>query len=397
LRRKTGKFDAALTTAHLLRFILEFWIGHRFTPTVLSGNTLMQRWTPEQLQALIDHLAAEGFRVLGPLVRDEAVVYDDIETLPVGWGDEQAPGRYRLRERGDESRFGYNLGPSTWKQFLFPPEEAIFRASNDEFISLRETPDKMAFIGVRGCELAAIAIQDRVFLGEQADPGYAARREQLFIVGVNCSQAAASCFCSSSGDGPAVGAGADLVITELQPEDPYYLVAATTEAGERVLAALGGDPAAEGAQAEIETALQATRAQMTRCLDFDGLADDLLGTLDHPHWEHIADRCLACGNCTQVCPTCFCNTTHEDVDPATLDTTHLRRWDSCFTAGHSYTAGGLTHDSIRSRYRQWLTHKLASWEQQFGTSGCTGCGRCVSWCPVGIDITAETPRLREAP
>jgi sulfhydrogenase subunit beta (sulfur reductase) len=365
--------------------------------TATGNRRTMLRWTPDKLQALIEHLATDGYRVLGPGVQDQAVVYGEIDSLPVGWGDTQEAGHYRLRSRDDQSRFGYNLGPSTWKQFLFPPEEAIFRVQDGEFVSAREASQKMAFIGVRGCELAAIAVQDRVFLGEVEDPGYAARRRNLLLVAVNCAQAAATCFCTSTGDGPRAGAGADLVLTELNPEDPHYFVEASSAAGEELLAVLGGDDAGASDALEVDALLAGTRDQIQRKLSMDGLADDLLGALEHPHWDEVAQRCLACGNCTQVCPTCFCNSTHEQVDPLSLDVNHLRRWDSCFTSGHSYTAGGVVHASVRSRYRQWLTHKLASWEQQFGTSGCTGCGRCISWCPVAIDLTVETARLREAP
>ncbi len=355
----------------------------------------MRHWTPDELQALLDHLASEGYRVLGPKLRDEAIIYDDIASLPVGLGDSQDAGRYRVTQRRDQSRFGYNLGPGSWKQFLFPPEESVFRFQNGEFVSTRAPAQKMAFVGVRGCELAAIQVQDRVFMGESVDPGYAARRKELLLIAVNCSQAAATCFCDSTGNGPAVGHGADLVITEFNPENPFYLVSAGTVTGERLLAAIGGSEATPADAERVDEVIQQTRQQMQRSLETAGLSDALIAALDHPHWNAVADRCLACGNCTQVCPTCFCHSSHEDVDPVSNETTHLKRWDSCFTAGHSYTAGGLNHGSVMSRYRQWLTHKLATWELQFGTSGCTGCGRCISWCPVGIDITAEVARLRE--
>lgn len=359
----------------------------------------MKLWTPKHLQTLIDTLIANDYRVLGPVPRDGAMLYADIDCLPVGWGDDQDAGQYRLVERGDQSRFAYNLGPSTWKQFLFPPEETLFRVVDGEFVSSREMPQKMAFVGVRACELAAIAIQDRVFMGEPADTGYAARREKLLLVGVNCSQAAPSCFCESTGDGPAIDAdaGADLVLTELDVHDPRYLVEARTPMAEVLLKAVGGCEATAADAALGNRITTGTRAQMHRSLPREGLADTLLGALNHPHWEAVAQRCLACGNCTQVCPTCFCSTTREDVDPVSLDVAHVRRWDSCFTEGHSYLPGGAVHHSVKSRYRQWLTHKLASWEQQFGRSGCTGCGRCVSWCPVAIDLTAETDQLRRAP
>jgi sulfhydrogenase subunit beta (sulfur reductase) len=264
-------------------------------------------------------------------VQDQAVVYGEIDSLPVGWGDTQEAGHYRLRSRDDQSRFGYNLGPSTWKQFLFPPEEAIFRVQDGEFVSAREAPQKMAFIGVRGCELAAIAVQDRVFLGEVEDPGYAARRRNLLLVAVNCAQAAATCFCTSTGDGPRAGAGADLVLTELNPEDPHYLVEAPARRERSCWQFSAGTTPAASDALEVDALLAGTRDQIQRKLPMDGLADDLLGALEHPHWDEVAQRCLACGNCTQVCPTCFCNSTHEQVDPLSLDVTHLRRWDSCFT------------------------------------------------------------------
>ena len=355
----------------------------------------MQRWNPDHLQSLIERLLDDDYRVIGPTVKDQALVYDDIRSLPVGWGDAQDAGSYRLTRRDDQSRFGFNLGPSTWKQFLFPPEETIFRVRDGEFVSARESAGKMAFIGVRGCELSAIGIQDRVFTGDVVDPGYAARREQLLLIAVNCSQAADTCFCSSTGDGPEVGAGADLVLTEFDPQDPFYLVEAHSAAGELLLAAIGGSEASVDEVSGIDRALAGTREQMSRRMNMTGLARDLLGALEHPHWDDVAARCLACGNCTQVCPTCFCSTGREDVDPVSLDVAHVRRWDSCFTEGHSYLSAGVTHQSVKSRYRQWLTHKLGSWEEQFGTSGCTGCGRCISWCPVGIDITQEVATIRE--
>ena len=354
----------------------------------------MRRWTPTDLQTLIDSLLADGIRVLGPRVGDAAILYDEIDTLPIGCGDEQAPGYYRLTARHDQSRFGYNLGPSTWKQFLFPPEEAIFRVQDGEFISCREQPEKMAFIGVRACELAAVSIQDRVFMGDFTDPGYASRRENLLLIAVNCSQASGNCFCASTGDGPAVGVGADLILTEVRPKDPYYLVEAQTEAGQWMIAAVGGPVAAPEEIDARDEVIAATRQQMQREFATEGIADGLLSALDHPHWDVVAERCLACGNCTQVCPTCFCSTTREHVNPVSLDVTHMRGWDSCFTADHSYLSGGVVRQSVKSRYRQWLTHKLAGWDQQFGLSGCTGCGRCISWCPVGIDLTEEVAEIR---
>jgi Fe-S-cluster-containing hydrogenase component 2 len=128
----------------------------------------------------------------------------------------------------------------------------------------------------------------------------------------------------------------------------------------------------------------------------DDLHDLLLGNLDHPRWDDVAARCMTCANCTMVCPTCFCMTVEDSSDLAGVESSRSRRWDSCFTMDHSYVHGGSVRASAKSRYRQWLTHKLATWIDQFGSSGCVGCGRCITWCPVGIDITEEVAAIRNS-
>jgi ferredoxin len=131
-----------------------------------------------------------------------------------------------------------------------------------------------------------------------------------------------------------------------------------------------------------------------RYLDTAGLRELLLGSLEHEQWDKVAARCLACGNCTMVCPTCFCSKVDEVSDLLDQSVRRVQSWDSCFTSEHSYMNTGTVRKSTASRYRQWLTHKLATWHDQFGSSGCVGCGRCITWCPVGIDLTEEVAALR---
>ncbi len=353
-------------------------------------------WSAQQLGEFVQLLHSESYDVIGPVIRDGAVVYDAMDALPVGYGDEQEAGHYRLTRRDDETRFGYNLGPSTWKQFLFPPNETLFTVRTDLIAPASPAAVKRAFIGVRACELAAIQVQDRVFLGGQyQEQRYQQRRQEVLIVAVNCSQAAATCFCTANDDGPAVREGADLVLTEVNPQAPWYLVEAHSESAQQLVERVGGEPATEDQQRQAEAAVAKAAGQIQRQLPREGLRDALFDALEHPHWSDVAERCLSCGNCTQVCPTCFCSTTRETVDLLSDEISHDRVWDSCFTEMHSYTTGGPIHHKIRSRYRQWLTHKLASWEDQFDVSGCTGCGRCISWCPVGIDLTEEVEILRK--
>ena len=359
----------------------------------------------EGLQALLDVLAKRGYRVVGPTLRDQAIVYDDIKTvkdLPSGWTDEQDGGRYRLVRRSDEALFGYAVGPQSWKKFLYPSIQKLWRATR-EAGAVKMTPEadpaeRFAFFGVRACELHAIAIQDRVFMnGAMSDTHYRARRENAFLVAVNCGTAGGTCFCVSMNTGPKADGGFDLALTELIEGGKHlFTVEAGSDKGRDVLAALPHQAAKKEELAAAEAVVAKTAASMGRTMRADDLHDLLLGNLDHPRWDDVAERCMSCANCTMVCPTCFCMTVEDSSDLAGVESSRSRRWDSCFTMDHTYVHGGSVRASAKSRYRQWLTHKLATWIDQFGSSGCVGCGRCITWCPVGIDITEEVAALRKS-
>jgi ferredoxin len=350
----------------------------------------------DQLDGLLDAIRRRGFRLVGPVLKDGAICYDDISSaadLPAGWTDEQDAATYRVRRRDDQALFGYNVGPQSWKKYLFPSVARLGTADAADVADAADAPapERFAFIGVRACELRAIAIQDRVFTGgRHADPGYAANREGAFLVAVNCGQAASTCFCVSMSAGPKAEAGFDLALTELLGSGGHrFLVEAGTPRGAEVLAEAGASPAPTGDVFAAEAVVERTTASMGRSMPAIDLRDLLYDNLEHPRWDDVAGRCLACGNCTMVCPTCFCFSVEEVTDLASGDPGRQRSWDSCFTLDHSYLHGGPVRTSTRSRYRQWMTHKLATWQDQFGTSGCVGCGRCIAWCPVGIDITEE--------
>lgn len=362
--------------------------------------------TADGLSQLIGHLTGEGYKVLGPTLRDGAIVYDDIASvadLPQGWTDRQEPGRYSLERRPDNALFGYAVGPHSWKQFLHPPTETLWRMTRDErgarITPGEPPPPKYAFIGVRSCELRAIEIQDRVFLkGPYVDTNYEARRADAFIVAINCAEAGGTCFCVSMDAGPCARSGFDLALTELLDADGHrFLVETGSDAGARMLERLTHAPAASGDEAAAEAVCARTAASMGRHMDTAGIKDLLQANLTHPQWDKVAERCLACGNCTMVCPTCFCTTVEDHSDLAGVEAERVRHWDSCFTMDFSYIHGGSVRKSTSSRYRQWMTHKLANWIDQFDTSGCVGCGRCLTWCPVGIDITEEVAAIRANP
>jgi len=354
------------------------------------------------LDLLIETLSTDGYRILGPVLRDDAIVYDDISAaadLPQGWTDRQEPGRYRVERRPDHALFGYVVGPHSWKRFLHPPLLTFeARKTDDGFVveSAPEEPRRLAFVGVRACELAAIAIQDRVFLeGPYVDPHYQRRREDNFLVAVNCTEAASTCFCVSMGTGPRAGAGFDLALTELVEADRHeFLLEVGSERGAEVAGRLSASKAGNHAVEAAVRALERTEQQITRVLETGDLPRILEQSYESPHWDRVAERCLACANCTMVCPTCFC-TAVDDVTDLSGEASRVRRWDSCFNVDFSYIHGGAVRTSVAARYRQWFIHKLGTWHEQFGSSGCVGCGRCITWCPARIDITAEARALRE--
>jgi sulfhydrogenase subunit beta (sulfur reductase) len=356
------------------------------------------------LRELLGVLKANGYRLIGPQLRDGAIVYDElasIDGLPAGWTDEQEGGKYRLQKREDHALFGYAVGPHSWKKFLFPPVIRQWRARRTDtglqFDTEQEKNPRYAFIGVRACELHAIAVQDKVFMGEKfVDPIYAERRKNAFIVALNCGQAGGTCFCASMKTGPKARTGFDLVVTEiLEKQSHYFVVGVGSEAGAQVLTQIAHRQADERDIMLAEQVVQGTAQQMGRVMDTTDIKELLYRNYEHPRWDDVASRCLSCANCTMVCPTCFCSTVEEVTDLAGEHAERWRRWDSCFHVNFSYVAGGGIRASTKSRYRQWMTHKLATWIDQFGTSGCVGCGRCITWCPVAIDITEEVRAIRE--
>jgi ferredoxin len=197
------------------------------------------------------------------------------------------------------------------------------------------------------------------------------------------------------GTGPALPEGGyDLGLVEVLAGEHRLVVSVASSLGEELLAELPTRPASDADLAAAAATGDAARAAMGRQLDTGGVRDLLVHNPEHPCWDHVAARCLACGNCTLVCPTCFCTTTEDRTSLDGTSDERWRRWDSCFSLDFSYAAGGAVRSSVRSRYRQWLTHKLATWWDQFGESGCVGCGRCIVWCPVGIDLTEEVAAIR---
>ncbi len=343
-------------------------------------------------------LSEAGYRVLAPALDEGVIRYREVDSIePLkGLCDEQGPGRYRI-QHGDSNRyFDWRNGPDAIKPLTFLPRETLWQSSRHSGLTFTEQPVKgnpTAIIGARACDLAAFSLQRQHFgKAPLEDRWFSKRAEALFIVAVECQSSADTCFCHSTGDGPAIDDGYDLWLHELEEG---FLICAGSDPGQQILQQLPTQAVTDEQLHARDGQLQQAIAQQTRQLPEGSLYEALRTRQDAAAWQEIAKRCLSCGNCTAVCPTCFCHSQHDQItaDPDVFD--HVRQWDSCFNEQHSYIHGIVIRKETKSRYRQWLTHKLGSWHEQYGRSGCVGCGRCITWCPVGIDITETVRQVLE--
>ena len=352
------------------------------------------------LEQLITVLQDDGYQTIAPVERDGAVLWSQIKSvakLPTGRREEQLPGSYRV-SNADTGVFGINHGHQSLKSLTFKSRESLVHFSKDadgiHFEPSTPTVERIAVIGARACDVAGLAMQQQVFeTGEYPDLHFKQHRESLFIVAVNCIHAQTTCFCASMQTGPRVDHGFDLALTAVTGG---YLLESGSAEGQGIIERLQPGRAEPAHIQQADEAMAACAASQTRRLPDTNSCQKLPLLQSHPHWQDVAERCLSCGNCTMVCPTCFCHTVEEVPDLSGQDSERVRLWDSCFNPEHGYIHGKNMRPTTKERYRMWLTHKLGTWPQQFGASGCVGCGRCITWCPVGIDLTAEVAAIAES-
>jgi sulfhydrogenase subunit beta (sulfur reductase) len=341
-----------------------------------------------------------SYEVVAPTYADGAIVLARIGSagdVAVGYRDQQRPGHYRIEKSDDGRYFGYNNGADSPKKLLHPARLELFSGElhADGGFTLAEEPGpprRLAFFGIRPCDAFAVLVLDKTFLeSPNADQPYRRRRAGSLLAVINCTTPGATCFCASMGTGPRAVGGYDLALTEL---GGGFLVEAGSSEGAAILGQVPARPARRPEVAEAEHLLAEAIPRMGRTLNTHNLPRILRGALEHPQWDVMKNWCIGCTNCTIVCPTCFCNDTHDIVDLNLRHVARERVWDSCFTWQFAELHGGNARPDLRSRYRHWLTHKLGYWVEQYGVFGCVGCGRCLTWCPVGIDITEVATAIR---
>jgi sulfhydrogenase subunit beta (sulfur reductase) len=350
-----------------------------------------------RLDDLVAWFVERGYEVIGPALQDGAIEparITAVSDLPIGFSDRQSPACYRLEPRQDAKVFGFGVGRHSYKRWFLPAQQRLItvrRAREGWSVSAASPePHNFALLGAKSCDLAAIGSLDRV-LGE--DPHYAARRRSVLVVGTDCTSAGGTCFCASMGAGPELTDGFDLALTELLEPSHRFVTRTGSAIGLKIVAELGLAPAPRGDLEAAAAAVAHAASSMKRRLDTAYLRERLLERPEHPRWNDVALRCQACGDCTSVCPTCFCTSVEDSLDRSGTVAERVRRWDSCFATEPVPDEDGSSRSSVRARYRRWLTHKLALFWEELGAPGCVGCGRCITWCRAGIDITEEAAAI----
>ncbi|HUI22887.1 MAG TPA: 4Fe-4S dicluster domain-containing protein [Nitrososphaerales archaeon] len=344
------------------------------------------------ITGLFRNLQNLGYTVVGPSLSEGVVRLRELTgpaDLAAGVVDVQAPGRYSL---GKEAPLVFSSvnGPDSPKRYLHPADVELSRLIDGggciESVSGFHSNRKYAFFGIRPCDLRAVGVMDRTMLMPGfEDRVYSALRNGAIFIVVNCTRAGENCFCASMGTGPGAESGYDVSITEL----PEVLLVDVPKRSASLFQGIELKPATKAELRAGEEMVQRARDQMGRRIAEQDPSKQMYAAMDSPAWGRVAERCLSCGNCTMVCPTCFCNTVIDRNDLRDGSVSRVRVWDSCLSKDFVYSAGGNPRLQRMSRYRQFVMHKFAYWPDEFGTYGCVGCGRCITWCPVGIDI-AET-------
>jgi len=343
--------------------------------------------TEHDLKRLFDAIRERGYRVIGPKVINGVIRLTeliDYSEFPRDVEDIQVPGSYRLVK----GKF-FRHGPDSPKKYLFPPKLLLFKVYNDWRIEVPEIEEEpIALFGIKPCDLSAIEAMDRV-QGELGDPYYNTVRKNLLIIVENCVEPGDTCFCTTMGTGPVAKSGFDIAFTRVEN---YVVFEVDSELGTELLEGLNLKPLDPETRSKYVEIVREASSKAKADFAIEGLPEELELSLDSPVYKEITEKCLGCANCNMVCPTCFC---FDVVDVPNLDgiAERVRVWDGCFSYNYAIVAGGHFRPDLWARYRHWLLHKFSYWLKQFGRFGCVGCGRCITWCPVGIDVRESIVKI----
>jgi sulfhydrogenase subunit beta (sulfur reductase) len=267
---------------------------------------------------------------------------------------------------------------------LFLPQSEVMLRYNPQLNKMENVevlPDQRIIFGIRPCDANAITLLDTVFDTEEyRDPYWTAHRSSSTIIGLGCNKPQSTCFCTTVGYGPFNHDGMDALMTEI---DDNYFIEVFSEKGETLFSELPF--ASEEEQEKVKRHQTQVAESMTIAFETENLKHTLDNLFESNFWGEIAESCLGCGVCTFLCPTCFC----FDIVDEVQRNKRVRNWDTCMFRIYSQEASGHNPRPTQAeRTRQRLMHKYSYWLDHIGKIGCTGCGRCVRYCPVGLDIRA---------
>jgi heterodisulfide reductase subunit C len=271
------------------------------------------------------------------------------------------------------------------KKFLLPPTETMIKFDGDKIV-LPGNDKKMMLFGIHPCDLNAIMLLDKVEYDDYKDPYYIKKRENTVFVCIECKEANEYCFCESmGGDKPK---GYDVLLSDISD---YYFVETGSEKGEKII-----ENCAELFENVNENEKIERKKNFKRKVNIENLNKILKEKFDDKLWDELGDKCLGCGRCTFVCPTCYCYSVKDIVDLSLKKGERKRSWDSCLLVDFARVAGGYNFRGKRAaRVQQFMYHKMLYFMDKYSSFACVGCGRCIRECPVRIDITEVIEKLRE--
>lgn len=332
----------------------------------------MYRWLgKEQMPSLINTWLEQSV-VIAPVRQGSVVVFQQLTKA------EQAELSFLLNSR------------TPVKGFFLPQSEVMFRVEQGLFTSTAEEVKPQIILGLRSCDLQALRVLDGVFLSEsQPDPYWAKKRESTTLVVVGCCEPGVDCFCTSVGLSPFESQGADVLLSQVEG---FFLVKTLTKKGDLLFECL---PEATNAQIEAGEKIQRKAAtKMEIPFRIEGIKDRLVSLFESEVWSGLGQSCLGCGLCTYLCPTCHC---FDIVDEAQRSE-RVRNWDSCLFHFYSQEASGHNpRPTVKERFRQRIMHKYVYFWERMAMIGCTGCGRCVRFCPVNLDLRHLIRTIQQFP
>ena len=335
--------------------------------------------TEQSVRNFIDRLILQ-YQVYGPTEKRNHYVFDEVSS-------------------GSQVDLSYQTTILPPKKFLIPQCEVLLTLRRDG-TAVTQAPEfhrKQLIFGIHSCDLNGISLLDRVFLNDFPSENYRKRRNNLVLVALSCSEVADTCFCSSLGTGPSVRDGFDLLLT---PVRKGYLIESGSKEGDKLLAQIEGSSASAEDLACKEERIEEAKKKFTRFIDTENLSELFENNLNHPIWRRLGDIDLACAQCINSCPTCYCFDVRDKLSIDIREGSRYTEWDACFLLEFSEVAlGGNFRRDRADRVRQFMGHNLG-WGGAAQHRGspirfkCVGCGRCIRTCPVRIDITEVVAELR---